>query len=75
MNSLCLTGAVQVRYGELHTEGVGAVVKHAPTITPQEKNMLWESKVISVHTPLALVRAVFFYVGKTFCVRGGEEQR
>ena len=25
-----LTGAVQVRYKELRTDGVGAVVKHAP---------------------------------------------
>ena len=70
-----LTGAVQVRYRELRTAGVGAVVKHAPVITPEEENMLWESRVIGVHTPLALLRAIFFYVGKTFCVRGGEEQR
>ena len=46
MNSLFrdLTGAVQVRYGELHTEGVGAVVKHAPTITPQEKTCFGSQK-------------------------------
>ena len=37
--------------------------------------MLWGSKVIGDHTPLALQRAVFFYVGKAFCLRGGEEQR
>ena len=66
-----LTSAIQVRYRELRTEGVGAIVKHL--VTPEE--VLWNSKVLGVHSPLALVRAVFFYVGKTFCIRGGEEQR
>ena len=56
-------------------EGVGAVVNHVAVVTPEEENKLWESKVIGVHTPLALVRAVFFYVGKVFCIRGGQEQR
>ena len=28
-----------------------------------------------MHSPIALQRAIFFYVGKTFCLRGGEEQR
>jgi hypothetical protein len=70
-----LTGAMQVRYRELRTEGVGAVVKHAAIVTPEEENQLWNSKVLGVHSPVALVRAVFFYVGKTFCIRGGEEQR
>ena len=68
------TGAIQVRYRELHTEGVGAVVKHAAIVTPEEENQLWSSKVLGVHNPLALLRAVFFYVGKTFCIRGEEEQ-
>ena len=70
-----LTGAIQVRYRELRTEGVGAVVKHAPIVTPEEENTLWESKVIGVHTLKALVSAIFYYVGKMFCIRGGEEQR
>ena len=70
-----LTGAVQVHYKELRTDGVGAVVKHAPIVTSEEESMLWDSKVLGVHTPLALVRAVFFYVGKAFCIRGGQEQR
>ena len=70
-----LTGAIQVRYRELRTEGVGAMVKHAAVVTPEEETQLWNSKVLGVHSPLALIRAVFFYVGKTFCIRGGEEQR
>ena len=31
--------------------------------------------MIGNHNPLAILRAVFHYVGKTFYLRGGEEQR
>ena len=65
-----LTGAIQVHYRELRTEGVGAVVKHAPTITPQEENMLWESKVIGVHTPLLLYVLFSFMLGRCFVLEG-----
>ena len=44
-------------------------------MTSEEESMLWDSKVLGVHTPFALVRAVFFYIGKAFCIRGGQEQR
>lgn len=47
-------------------DGVGAVVKHAAIVTLEEENRLWESKVLGVHTPLALVRVVFIYVSKSF---------
>lgn len=70
-----LTEAVQVPYRELRMDSAGAVVKHAAIVTPEEENMLWDSKVIGVHTPLALVHAVFFYNGKAFCIRGGQERR
>ena len=36
--------------------------------------MLWETGVLGCRTPKALQRSVFFYVGKSFCLRGGEEQ-
>ncbi len=49
-----LTGAIQVRYRELREEGVGAVVKHAPVVVPDEEDRLWQSKVIGDHNPLAL---------------------
>ena len=69
-----LTEALQVRYEELRTAGVGAVVKHAPAITANEENLLWKSTVIGVHSSLALLRAVFFYVGKTFVFEGGRNR-
>ena len=70
-----LYGALQVRYRELRVAGVGANVKHAPIVTKEEEDMLWKSGVLGDHDPVALQRAVFFYVGKVFCIRGGEEQR
>ena len=69
-----LTGAMQVRFRELRKAGVGAVVKHAPIVTPEEEDLLWSSEIMGVHSPLALQRAVFYYVGKTFCLRGAEHR-
>ena len=70
-----LTGALQVRYRELRKEGIGTVVKHAPVVTGEEEDALWKSNVLNDGTPLGLQRAVFIYVGKCFCLRGGVEQR
>lgn len=70
-----LTGAIQVRFQELRGEGVGAVVKHAAVVTHDEEDTLWKSGIIGIDDPLALQRAVFFYVGKVFCLQGGQEQR
>ena len=61
---------LEVCFRELREKSVGPQVSHAPAVSPDEENMLWVSMVIS--GPLALQRAVFFYIGKVFC---GEEQR
>ena len=62
-------------YKQLHSAGVGVVVKHASIITPEEEDKLWDSGVLNAIEPLGLQRAVFFYIGKVFCIRGGCEQR
>ena len=62
-------------YRSLHQQGVGTAVRHASVISQAEEEQLWTSKVLGTDTPLSLQRAVFFYVGKCLCVRGGEEQR
>ena len=41
----------------------------------EEENMLWDKKILGTSNPLMLQRAVFFSVGKVFCLRGGEDQR
>ena len=70
-----LTGALQVKFRELREDGIGAIVKHAPVVLPEEEEKFWDTKVFGVDSPVALQRAVFFYVGKVCCLRGGEEQR
>lgn len=51
-----LTGAIQVRYREQRTEEVHAIVKHAAVVTPEEEALLCNSKVLGMHSPLALIR-------------------
>ena len=41
----------------------------------EEEDILWGSGALSIDNPTGLQRAVFFYVGKFFCLRGGDEQR
>ena len=50
-------------------------MKRTAVITELEENQLWESGALGVDTPEKFQRAVFFYVGKVFCIRGGQEQR
>jgi hypothetical protein len=64
-----------VVYRQLHADGVGVSVRHADVFTIEEEDNLWSLGVLSVGHPRSLQRAVFYYVGKHFCVRGGEEQR
>ena len=70
-----LNGAISSVFRKLREEGIGALVKHAPVISPEEEEKLWSSKVLGTSSPLQLQRAVFYLVGKVFCLRGGEEQR
>ncbi len=62
-------------FKRLRTEGVGCSSKHTEIITKEEENTLWESGVLGISTPNALLRAVFFLNGKNFCLRGRQEHR
>ena len=57
-------------FHDLHVDGIGRQVKHAQLITATEENSLWNNG-----SPRALQNAVFFTVGKMFCLRGGQEHR
>ena len=70
-----LNGAIASVFRKLREDGVGATVKHVAVIRPDEEEILWNTGTIGDHNPLALQRAVYYYVGKVFCLRGGEEQR
>ena len=73
--SIAICTVLVTVYRELHGQGVGTTVKRTATFTSEEEEKLWATGVISILTPKALQRAVFFYIGKHFCIRGGEEQR
>ena len=68
------TTTIDNLFKNLRSSGIGAT-KHTESISPEEEELLWTSKVLNVDTPLGLLRAVFFYNGKCFCLRGGQEQR
>ena len=62
-------------FRKLHSDGVGTSVRHAEPILPEEEDKLWSTVgVLSTNDPILLQRAAF-YIGKHFCVRGGDEQR
>ena len=41
----------------------------------EDENKLWETGSIGTSTPKLLQRAVFFYIGKRFNIRAGDEHR
>ena len=59
----------------LLSEGIGAMKNQARVVTPDEENKLWEKGKIGMHSPNALLNAIFFYCGMYFCLRGEEEHR
>ena len=50
----------------MHAKGVGAEIKTTPVMNPDDERKLWTSGVVNLTTPIGLLRAVFFYNGKTF---------
>ena len=69
-----LRGTCESVSRELRESGVGAVIHYAPVISPEE-DKLWNSSAIGIYSPKALVRCVFYYVGRAFVLRGGQEPR
>ena len=70
-----LHGTLDNTFRKLHQNGIGRKVKHAEVITKDKENQLWDSGQLGVDTPRSLQNAVFYYNGKKFCLRGGEECR
>ena len=63
------------RYRELHAKGVGTTRRQAEIMTSDEEEQLWASGVLSSDSPGGLLRAVFYYNGLNFVLRGGQEHR
>ena len=70
-----LHGACDATFRALHEQGIGTEKKSAEFIDTEIEDKLWDSGVLDINTPEKLQNAVFFYIGKVCCLRGGEEQR
>jgi len=62
-------------FKKLHSKGIGTETKDTPVVSSDQKEILWTKKILDLDTPIGLLRAVFFFNGKNFCLRGGQEQR
>jgi hypothetical protein len=58
---------------ELTNEGVGVEQKRSDPVSKEDERTMWEKGVFSMDTSKGLSNAVFFYNGKVFGLRGGEE--
>ena len=58
-------------FKQLHSEGVGTTKNQAEIVSHEEE--LWSKAFFSTSLLIALLRAVFFYNGLNFALRGGEE--
>ena len=55
-----LSGVCESVSRQLRKDGVGASVKHAAIITPEEEDILLDKGLMGIYAPKPLVRAVFF---------------
>ena len=60
---------------ELHSHGIGRERKHAEVFTPDIEEQLWSMGVMGYRSPKALLNAVVYYNGKTFCLREVKEHQ
>ena len=68
-------GAVRSYFVVYIKSGVGTDVKHTAVITNEEEDQLWSSGALNISDSKGQQQAVFYYVGKVYCIRGGEEQQ
>ena len=62
-------------FKHLRCDGVGSSSSRTETISCDEETQLWTSGVLNVDCPKSLLRCAFYYNGKCFCLRGGQEHR
>ena len=49
---------------QLRKDGVGASIKYAAIVTPEEENLLLDKGMMGIYAPKPLVRAIFFLLGR-----------
>lgn len=55
-------------FHKLRTMSIGADVKHAEIFNKEEEQQLWDSGTLGLHSPQALLNAVFYLNGESFCL-------
>ena len=71
---LSLTRTLDNLFKSLRLQGVGST-SATECISAEEEELLWSSAVLKTDTPMGLVQAAFFFIGKSFCLQGGQEHR
>ena len=62
-------------FENLKRGGIGCEIKHSEIISKKDESQLWDTNVLNLSVPKGLLRAVCYYNGKNFCLRGGVEHR
>ena len=70
-----LHGTCDVVFRTLHQSGIGTKKTSAKVILDEDEEKLWKAGILNTTTPIGLQQAVFYYIGKACCLRGGEEHR
>lgn len=65
--------ALDCRMRELTNEGVGLEKKSASPVLVTDEKQFWDTGVFSMDSDVGLSNAVFYYNGKVFGLRGGNE--
>jgi hypothetical protein len=65
--------ALDCRMRELTNEGVGLEKKSASPVLVTDEKQFWDTGVFSMDSAVGLSNAVFYYNGKVFGLRGGNE--
>ena len=51
-------------FKKLHSKGIGASLKATAVLSADDEKKLWDTNVMSLKTPIGLLRVVFFYIIK-----------
>uniref|UniRef100_A0A1X7TFD4 ZMYM2-like/QRICH1 C-terminal domain-containing protein n=1 Tax=Amphimedon queenslandica TaxID=400682 RepID=A0A1X7TFD4_AMPQE len=62
-------------FRRLYQKSIRAEARHTETLSKDDENILWDTKVLNITTPAGLLNFVIFYNSKNLCLRGGDEYR
>ena len=60
---------------KLKSEGIGNTKRQAEPISLEDEELLWTTGQLGMHTPQALLDTMFYLIGVSFGLRGGQEHR